>query len=87
MILEKTEPLTSKLDILKDILIMGRGMTVEVHTWRITVSFGSILKKFSGTFSGKVGNRRVGGSGNQNQNFANEMETRCTEIMSEFTSS
>lgn len=85
--MEKKEPLTSKLDMFKDILIMGRGIMVEFHTWRVTVSFCSILKKFSGIFSGKVGNSRVGGSGNQNQNFASEMETRCTKIKSEFTSS
>lgn len=67
---------------------MGKGMTVDVPTWRVTVSFCSILKKFSGTSSGEVGNGRVrvGGSGSQDQNFAKEMETRGTKIMSEFTS-
>lgn len=89
MILEKMEPLTGKLDIFKDDLMMGKGMMVEVPTWRATGSFCSTLKRFSGIFSGEVGNRRVGvgGSGSQDQNLAKEMETRCTKIMSEFTSS
>lgn len=89
MILEKMEPLAGKLDIFKDVLMTGKGMIVEASTWRVTVSFCSILKRAIGTFSRKVGNWRwgVGGSGSQDQNFANEMETRDTKIMSQFTSS
>lgn len=71
MILKKTEPLTGKLDIHKDVPVMGKGMMVEVSTWRATMSFCSIVKKFSGTFSRKVSNRRmgVGGFGSQDQNL------------------
>lgn len=83
------EPLTGKLGNFNDVLVMGKGMIVEIPTGKVTVGFCSILKKSSGTFSGKAGNRRVGvgGPGCQDQNFAGGMETRCTEIMSEFTSS
>lgn len=64
-------------------------MTVNVPTWTVTVSFCSIWKRVIGTSSRKVGNWRlgVGGSGSQYQNFAKEMETRLTKIMSQFTSS
>jgi len=53
------------------------------------VSFCYVLKISSGTFSRRVGNRRmgVGGSGSQDQNLAKEMETKCTKIKQEFTSS
>lgn len=69
--------------------MIGKGKIVKVPTWRVTVRFCSMLKRVTGTFSRKVGNWRlgVGGSGSQDQNFAKEMETRCTKIMSQFTSS
>lgn len=67
MILKKTEPLTGKLGIHKDVPVMGKGMMVEVSTWRATKSFCSIVKKFSGTFSGSQqqenGSRRFWQSG------------------------